>query len=54
MLKYLAPALAVILAAVAALSDVIQPFIAAHPTAAVILAAVAAIVAALSPQPQKP
>ena len=53
-LKWLPMLLPAVLAAVAALSDVVQPFIAANPTLTAFLAALAAVIAVLIPSPVKP
>ena len=53
-MNWLTVILPAIVAAVAALSDVIQPYIAANPTLTVVVGAVAAIIAALTRSPLKP
>lgn len=51
MLKWLPVVLPAVLAAVAALSDVVQPYIASNPTLAVLLGALAAVLAVLVKSP---
>lgn len=53
MLKYLAPAGAVLGFALTAFADPIQVFIAAHPVYTGLFAAIAALAAAVAPQPHK-